>query len=114
MTMPPMAVAIPMGFEMAVYGFVSGFMFQFLAKKNLPQIKNIYISLISAMVMGRVVYGLIKAGMTFGTAEPYTLTAFIAGTVTSGIPGIILQLVMVPVVVLAVEKARPLNQTSVS
>ncbi|MFI3253542.1 MAG: ECF transporter S component [Eubacteriales bacterium] len=107
MTMPPMAVAIPMGFEMAVYGFVSGFLFQRLRKTNLSQIQNIYISLISAMVMGRVIYGLIKAGMTFGSAEPYTLSAFIAGTVTSGIPGIILQLVMVPVVVLAVEKARP-------
>lgn len=104
MTMPPMAVAIPMGFEMAVYGFASGFLFHLCQKKQLPQVASIYTSLISAMVLGRVVYGCIKAAMTFGTADPYSFSAFIAGTVTSGIPGIILQLVLVPTVVMAVEK----------
>lgn len=106
MTMPPMSVAIPMGFEMAVYGAASGLFFQFLAKKNVNLMARIYISLVSAMVLGRVVYGTIKAVMTMGTAEPYTLSAFIAGTVTSGIPGIMLQLVLVPAVVLAVQKAK--------
>lgn len=106
MTMPPMSVAIPMGFEMAVYGYASGFLFLFLVKKGIPFIPRIYVSLISAMVLGRVVYGAIKAVLTLGTAEPYSLSAFIAGTVTSGIPGIIIQLIVVPVVVVAVEKAQ--------
>lgn len=112
LTMPPMAVAIPMGFEMAVYGFSSGFLFQLCKKKDMPQMKSIYFSLVTAMVLGRVVYGAIKAAMTFGTADAYTFSAFIAGTVTSGIPGILLQLVMVPAVVLAVEKHQKSAQVA--
>lgn len=106
MTMPTMSVAIPMGFEMAVYGFVCGILFRIQRKKNVAEVKNIYISLVSAMVLGRIVYGFIKASMTFGTANPYTFSAFIAGTVTSAIPGIVLQLVFVPVVVKAVIKYK--------
>lgn len=106
MTMPPMSVAIPMGFEMAAYGLFSGILFHFLAKKDMNILPRIYISLVTAMLAGRILYGLIKASMTFGTAEPYTFAAFIAGTVTSSIPGIILQLVLVPAVVLAVQKVQ--------
>lgn len=106
MTMPPMSVAVPMGFEMAVYGLVSGLLFQHLAGLKLKMLSRIYISLLSAMVLGRAVYGTIKVFMTFATPNQYTFSAFIAGTVTSGIPGIILQLLLVPVVVLAVEKAK--------
>ncbi len=111
-SMPPMSVAIPMGFEMAAYGFVSGFLFHYLEHKNLPTLSRIYISLISAMVLGRVLYGAIKVGMTFGTSDPYTLSAFIAGTVTSAIPGILLQLVLVPAIVLAVEGKKVTVATS--
>lgn len=111
MTMPPMSVAVPMGFEMAIYGLVSGLLFQHLEKFSLKILPRIYISLLSAMVLGRAVYGTIKVFMTFGTADQYTLSAFIAGTVTSGIPGILLQLLLVPAVVITVEKAKvsPIN-----
>lgn len=114
MTMPPMSVAVPMGFEMAVYGAVSGVLFHLLEKKNLKMLPRIYISLVAAMVLGRAVYGTIKVFLTFGTGNIYTLSAFIAGTVTSGIPGIILQLLLVPAVVMAVEKVKNPKQLSVS
>lgn len=114
MTMPPMSVAVPMGFEMAVYGLVSGVLFQHLEKFSLKILPRIYISLLSAMVLGRAVYGTIKVCMFFNTGEPYTFTAFIAGTVTSGIPGIILQLLLVPAVVIAVEKVKNPSQFRLS
>ncbi len=106
MTMPPMSVAIPMGFEMAVYGLVSGFLFRYLEGKGLKMLPRIYTALFIAMVTGRVVYGSIKVFMTFGTPDQYTFAAFIAGTVTSGIAGIILQFLLVPAVVMAVEKVK--------
>lgn len=105
-SMPPMIVAIPMGFELAAYGFVSGFLFQHCKKRGLPLIGSIYVSLVSAMVLGRVLYGIIKAVITMGSGDPYTFSAFIAGTVTSSIPGIVLQLILVPVVVMAVERQQ--------
>lgn len=104
MTMPPMSVAIPMGFELATYGLVSGALYDFAKKQKLPVLHGIYGSLLSAMVAGRVVYGIIKAGMTMGTANPYTFALFVTGTVTSAIPGIILQIVLIPAIVLAMER----------
>lgn len=99
--MPPMfPKALCMAFELAVYGLISGFM-----RKILPQKKiYIYISMIIAMVVGRLVWGasmyfcvMLKGG-TFG------MSAFLAGAVTNAIPGIILQLVFVPVIVMVTEK----------
>lgn len=104
MTMPPMAIAIPMSFELMTYGFVCGLLYRVLSRKNLKSTAIVYGALLSSMVLGRAVYGVIKAGMTMGTNDPYTFTAFIAGTVTSAVPGIILQLIVVPAVVLAVNK----------
>ena len=94
----PMAVS--MAAELCVYGFVSGFLYRRL-KKGLIQT---YISLLTAMVAGRLVWGgvrLLCAGLT-GGAFPFS--AFLAGAVTRAIPGIILQLVLVPPLVGALEK----------
>lgn len=50
---PPFPTAISMAVEMAVYGFVSGFLYRRLPKT----LGGIYASLISAMLIGRVVWG---------------------------------------------------------
>ena len=100
---PPFPTAVAMAFELATYGFLSGFLFSKLPKKNLT---SIYVSLLSAMVGGRLVWGAVTALLlAFGTS-PFTLQAFWVGAVTSAIPGIILQLVAIPAIVLSLQKSN--------
>ena len=54
------------------------------------------------MVLGRLVWG--AAMMVCVGAENFGLPAFLAGAVTTALPGIVLQLVLIPVVVMAMEK----------
>ena len=97
--MPPMfPVAICMAFELAVYGLVCGGLYRILPKKK----GSIYAALICAMVLGRLVWG--TAMMVCVGAENFGLPAFLAGAVTTALPGIVLQLVLIPVVVMAMEK----------
>lgn len=106
LTMPPMyPTAVAMAFEMAAYGFVSGVLYRRLPKT----LAGIYAALIGAMVCGRVVWGVVTALLLLN-GEGFTLAAFIAGAFTNAIPGIILQLVAIPVVVLALQKAKLIAQ----
>ncbi len=99
-TTPLMADAIPMAFELASYGLISGVVYKILPKK----IPFIYLSLITAMVGGRVVWGMVRLIMTVGTENTFPMSAFISGAVTTAIPGIVVQLVLIPILVMAIQK----------
>lgn len=99
--MPPFLTAVGMAFELASYGAVTGFFYQKLKHKK----ARIYISLLIAMVTGRLVWGgasIILYGMSGNT---FTWQIFIAGALLNAIPGIILQIILIPVLMLALEKA---------
>ncbi len=100
--MPPIFSAIPMAFELAAYGFMTGLLYKLLPKK-LP---FIYVSLVGAMVVGRVVWGVVKWTMSVANASSFGFQAFIAGTVTGSIPGIVLQIILVPIIVAALHRAK--------
>lgn len=102
-TMPPMfPMACTMAFEMAVYAFVGGILWHHLPKKPL----FLYLSQITAMLLGRAVYGVMFALFTMNNPNiQYTFTAFILGCFVDAVPGIVLHLVLVPPVVLALRKA---------
>lgn len=97
---PPMfPTAVAMAFELAAYGFVSGFVYRRIPKK----LTGAYVALISAMVFGRVVWGLVMS-LLLMNADGFTFAAFIAGAFTNAIPGIVLQLLVIPPAVLALRK----------
>ena len=99
---PPMfPTAIAMAFEMAAYGLVAGFLYRRMPKG----LVGTYLSLIGAMLCGRVVWGVAMTILLSG-GQGFTMAAFIAGAFTNAIPGIILQLVIIPVLVSALEKAH--------
>ena len=95
--MPPLVTAIAMSFELAAYGLFSGLLYQLLPKKR----SNIYVSLILAMLGGRIAMTIISGvtGSEFGWA------AFIAGAFTSAVPGIIVHIILIPVLVMSLQKA---------
>ena len=106
LSMPPLfPTAICMAFELAAYGAITGFMHRILPKK-LP---FIYCSLLTAMIAGRIVWGLamyILLGLNNGA---FTFNAFMAGAFTNAIPGIIIQIVLIPILVMVLEKAQSLS-----
>lgn len=94
----PMAVA--MAFELAAYGAIAGIMYKILPKKT----SSIYIALIIAMILGRVVYSCVQfllLGMNTGLTG---LIGLWTASVTTAVPGIILQLLIIPVLVKALHK----------
>ncbi|MBR3768978.1 MAG: ECF transporter S component [Lachnospiraceae bacterium] len=92
--------AVCMAFELAMYGFLAGILHSKLPKKKI----YVYVSLIIAMIMGRLVWGMAMFScMGFDTAK-FGLTAFVSGAITTAVPGIIVQLILVPVLVIALER----------
>ncbi len=105
--MPPMfPSAFCMAFELAVYGFMSGYLHNKLPKKK----AYVYVSLLGAMIVGRLVWGIVMFGcMGFDTTK-FGMAAFASGAVTTAIPGIVLQLILIPILVIALEKNVNKNQ----
>ena len=104
--MPPMfPVAICMAFELATYGAVSGALYQKLPKKK----SSIYVALLVAMVVGRLVWGAAQFVCMGLDPAAYGFAAFWAGAITSAIPGIIVQIVLIPLLVMALEKHNPVR-----
>ena len=100
--MPPLLTAIAMAAELAAYGWVSGGLYSVLPKKT----SNIYVSLIIAMISGRVLWGAVKVLLTGVSGEAFTWSLFIGGAITGAIPGIILQLILIPTVIMALKRAN--------
>ncbi len=100
--MPPLfPSAVCMAFELATYGAMTGLFYRWFPKKK----GFIYVSLLSAMIAGRLVWGLAMLVCTGVKGGSFGAVAFLAGAVTNAIPGIILQLAVVPVVVMLLERA---------
>jgi uncharacterized membrane protein len=104
--MPPFfPTAVCMAFELATYGAVAGFM-----HKRLPNKKGyIYVSLLTAMIMGRFVWGaamFVCLGINGGT---FTFSAFMAGAILNAIPGIIVQLILIPILVMKLDRSSVID-----
>ncbi len=93
--------AVAMAFELAVYGGMSG-----LFKRLLPDnTVFVYITLLAAMIAGRIVWGIVRLILMGLAVSEFSWELFMLGAVTEAVPGIILQLVIIPVMVIAMEKA---------
>ncbi len=100
--MPPlMPTAAAMAVELAVYGLVTGLLYRKLPKKT----PYLYVSLLCAMIAGRIAWGI--AGIPlFGMAgKGFTAQVFLSGALLNAIPGIILQTVITPVIRMALARA---------
>lgn len=101
--MPPLfPKAVCMAFELAAYGAVSGIMHKILPRKK----PYIYCSLLTAMIIGRLVWGAAMFIFMGLNGSNFTFEAFIAGAFTDAIPGIIIQIVLIPVLVMMLDKIK--------
>lgn len=97
---PIFPTAVAMAFELAAYGAVTGLMHKLLPKKK----PFIYCSLLTAMAAGRVVWGIATAICLGISGKAFGIEAFFAGAIVNAIPGIVLQIVLVPIIVMIIEK----------
>lgn len=92
--------AVAMAFELAVYGLVSGILYRLLPKKKW----SIYVTLIVAMLAGRVVWGIARLIIAGLSGNSFTWALFLAGAFTNAVPGIILHIILIPVIVMVLER----------
>lgn len=88
--------AIGMAFELMTYGFVSGLLAE---KWGTDSYRKIYAILIIAKLAGRLVWGLAQIVLLGIKGNVFTFDAFMAGALINAIPGIILQLLILPFLV---------------
>ena len=105
--MPPLfPVAVCMAAELAAYGAFSGLMHRALPKKK----PYIYCSLLAAMVAGRLIWGAAMFACMGMNGGGFTLSAFLSGAVINAVPGIIVQIVLVPILVMLLERVTEKEQ----
>ena len=101
--MPPMfPTAISMAFELGTYGLVSGLMY----KKVRHTIPMMYAALVTAMVAGRLVWGAVRFVLAGLAGSSFPFSAFLSGAVLGAVPGIIAQLILIPLILAALQKAK--------
>ena len=102
--MPPFYPnAVWMALELATYGFVIGLLYSRVKKHNAVYL---LICLICSMIAGRIVWGAAKAILLTGTKKAFTINAFIMGGFVDALPGIIIQLVLIPIIVEVYEREK--------
>jgi len=99
--MPPFPNFISMAFELAAYGFICGYIYYQCKKKDL---KCLYSALVCAMLLGRLVWGITQAIIYGFMGNKFGLAMFISSAFSNALLGIIIQLIIIPPLVMAIEK----------
>ena len=103
--MPPLyPVAIAMAFELATYGFVIGLIYNLFNNKS---IVIVYLALIISMIIGRLVWGGVMSLLLKGGS--FTFGAFVSGALLNAIPGIVIQLLFIPLIMIILDKVGVLK-----
>lgn len=102
--MPPIfPTGIAMTFELAAYGLIVGLVYQAARQKNTL---SVYRALIIAMIGGRIIWGIVRVLLTGVGSQAFTWHLFLEGALLTAIPGIILQLILIPVLMAALTRQR--------
>ncbi len=106
-SMPAVPECFFMAAELAVYGLMSGLFYRIFPKK-LP---FYYLSLLISMVSGRMIYGILHFAVAGIRGEAYLFETFLAATVLGSVPGMILQIVLIPLILAGLKRAGQLPLT---
>ncbi len=98
--------AVAMAFELGTYGFVIGFLY---GRSRWKCIRSLYRAMLTAMFLGRVVWGLVMIVLMGMNGTSFTMKAFLAGALLNAIPGIIIQLILIPCIMLALGRTKMIS-----
>ena len=100
--MPPIfPTGLAMAFEMAAYGMIAGALYK---HSKWQCVVVLYRSLLIAMVGGRIVWGAVMVVLSGVSGQAFTWQLFLSGAFLTAIPGIILQLVFIPALMVALDR----------
>ena len=102
--MPPMMMLVRMIPELGVYGLVAGIVMKKLHTGS--NAKDVYISLVAAMIVGRIVGGIATTVFFAVTSGVYSLGLWFTSYFIESVPAIAIHLVLVPILVFSLQKAR--------
>lgn len=101
--MPPFfPTAVCMAFELAAYGFLAGLFYRLFPRKK----GFVYPSLFLAMLGGRLIWGLARLCCAGLDVSRFGIEAFWVGAFAAALPGILVQILLIPPLVLLFEKFR--------
>ena len=100
--LPVMTSAVPMAFELATYGGMCGMLYKVFPKKT----GYIYPNLIISMIVGRIVNGSVNYLVATASDNEFILDSFITLTTVNALPGIVIQLALIPLILLSLRKTR--------
>jgi len=100
--MPPAVILPAMTFELAAYGAASALLMRYVPNKNLYA--KVYVSLIGAMLFGRIFFGILNA-LIFAAGN-YSMQIWLTGAFVTALPGIAIQIVIIPAIVIALQKTK--------
>ena len=93
--------AVAMAFELAAYGGLAGLLYRLLPRKEW----SVYAVLVISMIAGRIVWGIARVVLAGLSGSSFTWALFLAGAFTNAIPGIIMHLILIPVLVIVMDRA---------
>lgn len=99
--MPPFYTALAMAPELAAYGLLAGLIYGCSRWKCM---RSLYRALVIAMIGGRVVWAAARVVLMGVAAVPFSWQLFLADALLTAIPGILLQLVLIPAIMLALHR----------
>lgn len=100
--MPSAAYLPPMICELAIYGLIAGVFYKYIHTKRV--VLDMYISLLGSMIAGRIVAAIVKKFIF--VPDSFTLEIWIGSYFVAALPGIISQLIIIPLVVAALTRAK--------
>ncbi len=100
--MPPIQFLPSMVCELAVYGLIAGLLMRFIKTQN--KLINVYIALIGSMLCGRIVFGVLNS-LIFNAGN-YSMQIWLTASFVKALPGIIIQIVAIPAIIIILYKAR--------
>jgi niacin transporter len=96
--MPAIPILYFMMFELMTYGFLAGYLYR-------TRKLNIIVSLLLAMVGGRAVLAVSVFALQALLGLKLSPKGYLTGALTTGVPGMVIQVVLIPVVVRLLDKA---------
>ncbi|MCM1182435.1 MAG: ECF transporter S component [Roseburia sp.] len=93
--------AVAMAFELATYGLVSGLLYE---RSHWHCVVALYRAIIAAMIMGRLVWAVVQMILLGISGSRFTGQMFLAGAFLNAIPGIIIQLTLIPAVMVGLNR----------
>lgn len=99
--------ALRMAAELCVYGLSAGFFYRYLPKKA----GGIFVSLLCSQFFGRLAWGAMQFCLNvLDPKNPFSVELIVAQTVAGSLYGIAIQLVLIPPIVLAMQRARLISK----